>query len=127
DADGILSISPRVAGSDTSIAGLTITTDAASDLTLVSDAGSNTGLSAGNVTLAGATSTAIIVNVAAGDVTPSFAHPDGYVCDVGPSPVAVPAGAFVIASYECHIPPIDVALTLRDFLSKAAIEGASVT
>lgn len=126
DTKGLLSISVREAGTGASIPGMTITTDAAADLNLIFDSASGTGLSPGNVTLEGSSSTAILVNVEPGDVTPSFAHPSDYACDVGPMPVDVPAGAYVIATYECAPTTISFDVVMRDFLSGNALEGATV-
>ena len=100
NSKGLLSVAPRERDTFASIPGMTITADAASDLELVFDASSGTGLNPGSTTLDGSSSTAIFVNIAAGDVTPSFGSASGWTCD-GPSPVDVPAGTYVIAEYLC--------------------------
>ena len=125
DSKGLLSVAPRERGTFGAIPGMTITADAASDLALVFDASSGTGLSPGNTTLDGSSSTAIFVNIAAGDVTPSFDSAWGWTCD-GPSPIDVPAGAYVIAEYLCSYTPVEIGLELTDFLTAAPIAGATV-
>lgn len=104
DTKGILELLPREAGSRAFIPGLTVDLDVAYDLGLVFDAESATGLSAGTTTLAGSPSTVIFVNAAAGDVTPTFSDAAGNVCAVGPLPVPLAAGTYVIAEYECAVP-----------------------
>lgn len=101
---GLLSVAVRSLdeGSLEDVPGTTVTLDVASDISLVSDASSNTGIGVGNTTLAGSSSTVIFANAVAGDVTPTFAHTDGLTCQ-GEIPVNVPAGAFVISMYTCTI------------------------
>ena len=126
ETKGILEIVTFDASTGAPIPNLTITADAASDLTLVFDAASGTGLSAGATTVEGSPSTAILVNIDAGAVTPSFTHLWGWTCS-GPPALDVPAGSYVIAEYGCSFTPVVQSVKLTDFLSGAGIEGATVS
>ena len=125
DSKGLAEIATFEQGTGTPIPGLRITTDATSDLELVLDPAAAGGLSAGNTTLAGAPSAVIFVNLTAGAVTPSFDHPWGWTCE-GPSPLDVPAGAYVLAEYRCTYTPVQIGLRLTDFVSTTAVVGATV-
>jgi|GEM_PF-1594842 len=126
DADeAIVDLAPRDEdGGD--IAGMTLGIDASSDLQLVFDEQSASLVSLGDTTLAGSESTTIFANVPAGAVTPSFSHPWGYTCDVGPNPIDVPAGSYVIAEYRCSYAPVTQTFGLSDFVTGAAVVGATV-
>ncbi|PKN56241.1 MAG: hypothetical protein CVU56_17100 [Deltaproteobacteria bacterium HGW-Deltaproteobacteria-14] len=126
DARGILEIAAVDADTGAPIPDLTIATDAAADVALVYDPTSQTGLSAGNTTVAGAPSAAIFVNIAAGSVTPTFTHLWGWTC-TGPAALDVPAGSHVLAEYACTYTPVRQDVKLTDFVSGEVVPGATVS
>ena len=119
---GILSVIPRTPAGN-AIPNMKISVDATADLQLVTDSESQIGLSPGDTTLRNSSSTSIFVNITPGDVTPTFSHAWGHTCDIGPVPITIPAGSYVIAHYECDYTPIEVTMNFLEAGARTPLVG----